>query len=332
MQTVLTRIRCFSFLIVVLIPLRELAQPLFNRRRRLEVKVALQFAHIRVRLIDIARLHWQELLLCRLADGLFQHLNEVHELLRLVVADVVDLVAVAELIRLRRIAEHVLDARDDVIDIGEVAVHIAVVVNLDGLAPADLVSELEIRHIRTAERSVDREEAQPRRRNPIEMAVSVRHELIRLLRRRIEADRMVDIVRRRERRLLLIAIDRRARSKEQMLHLMMTTCLENVEEADDVRVDIRARMVDAVPHTSLRREIDDNVRLILIEQRRDCRLIRQVTLDKRERRILAQDLQPALLQADIIVIIDIIKADNRRPEPQQPLRQMKADKSRSTGD
>lgn len=319
-------------LIVVLIPRRELAQPLFNRRRRLEVKVALQFAHIRVRLIDIARLHWQELLLRRLADGLFQHLNEVHELLRLVVADVVDLVAVAKLIRLRRIAEHVLDARDDVVNIGEVTVHIAVVVDLDGLASADLVGELEIRHIRAAERPVDREEAQPRRRNAVKMAVGVRHELIRLLRRRIEADRMIDIVRRRERRLLLVAVDRRARSKEQMLHRVMAARLEDIEETDDVRVDIRARMVDAVPHTSLRREIDDNVRLILLEQRRDRRLIRQVALDKRERRILAQDLQPALLQADIVVVIDIIKADNRRPEPQQPLRQMKADKSRSTGD
>lgn len=256
---------CISVLIVVLIPCRELAQPLFNRRRRFEVKVALQFTHIRVRLVDITGLHGQELLLRRLADGLFQHLNEVHELLRLVVADVVDLVAVAELIRLGRIAEHVLDARDDVVDIGEVAVHIAVIVDLDSLAPADLVGELEIRHIRTAERPVNREEAQSRRRNPVEMAVGVRHELIRLLRRRIEADRMVDIVRRRERRLLLVAVDRRARSKEQMLHLMMAARLEDVEEADDVRVDIRARMVDAVPHTSLRREIDDNVRLILIE-------------------------------------------------------------------
>lgn len=319
-------------LIVVLIPRRELAQPLFNRRRRLEVKVALQFTHIRIRLIDIARLHGQELLLRRLTDGLFQHLDEVHELLRLVVADVVDLVAVAKLIHLRRIAKHMLNARDDVVDIGEVAVHIAVVVDLDGLAPADLVGELEIRHIRTAERPVDREEAQPRRWNAVEMAVSVRHELIRLLRRRIEADRMVDIVRRRERRLLLVAVDRRARSKEQMLHLMMAARLENVEKADDVRVDIRARMVDAVPHTSLRREVDDNVRLILLEQRRDRRLIRQVALDKRECRILAQNLQPALLQADIIVIIEIIKADNRRPKPQQPLRQMKADKSRSAGD
>lgn len=323
---------CISVLIVVLIPCRELAQPLFNRRRRFEVKVALQFTHIRVRLVDITGLHGQELLLRRLADGLFQHLNEVHELLRLVVADVVDLVAVTEIIRLGWIAEHVLDARDDVVDIGEVAVHIAVIVDLDGLTLADLVGELEVRHIRATERPVNREEAQPRRWNAVEMAVGVRHELIRLLRRRIEADWMVDIVRRRERRLLLVAVDRRARSKKQMFHLMMAACLEDVEEADDVRVDIRARVVDAVPHASLRREIDDNVRLILLEQRRDRRLIRQVALDKRERRILAQDLQPALLQADIVIIIDIIKANNRRPEPQQPLREMKADKSRSAGD
>lgn len=273
LQTMLTDIRCTSVLIVVLIPFSKLAQPFFNRRRRLEVKVALQFTDIRVRLVDIARLHRQELLLRRLAEGLLQDLDEVHELLWLIVADVVDLVAVAELILLRRITEHMLNARYNIIDIREIAVHVSVIVNLDRFSLADLVGEFEISHIRASERTVDREEAQARRRDAIEMTVRIRHELIRLLRRCVETDGMVDIVCCREGRLLLIAVNRRARCKEKVLYLVMAAGFKNIEEADDVGIDIRARMVNAVPHTSLCRQVDDNIRLILLKECRDRRFI-----------------------------------------------------------
>lgn len=332
LQTVLTDIRCASVLIIALIPFGKLAQPLFNRRRRFEVKVALQFADIRIRLVDVTGLHRQELLLRRLADSLLQGLDEMHELLRLIVADVVDLIAVAQLIGLGRITEHMLNARYNIIDIREIAVHVSVIVNLDRFSLADLVGEFEISHIRASERTVDREEAQARRRDAIEMTVRIRHELIRLLRRCVETDGMVDIVCRREGRLLLVAVNRRARCKEKMLYLVMAAGFKNIEEADDVGIDIRARMVNAVPHTSLCRQVDDNIRLILLKQCRDRRLIRQVTLDKGELRILAQDLQPALLQPNIVIVIDIIKADNRCPKPQQPLREMEPNKARRASD
>ena len=304
LQTMLTDIRCTSVLIVVLIPFSKLAQPFFNRRRRLEVKVALQFADICIRLVDVTGLHWQELLLRRLADSLLQDLDEMHELLRLIVADVVDLIAVAQLIDLRRITEHMLNARHNIIDVRKVTVHVAVVVDLDRFSLADLVGEFEISHIRASERTVDREEAQARRRDAIEMTVRIHHELIRLLRRCVETDGMVDIVCRREGRLLLVAVNRRARCKEKMLYLVMAAGFKNIEEADDVGIDIRARMVNAVPHTSLCRQVDDNIRLILLKECRDRRLIRQVTLNERELRILAQDFQATLLQPDIVIVID----------------------------
>mgnify|MGYP001234862315 CR=1 FL=1 len=98
-----------------------------------------------------------------------------------------------------------LNARYNIIDIREIAVHVSVIVNLDRFSLADLVGEFEISHIRASERTVDREEAQARRRDAIEMTVRIRHELIRLLRRCVETDGMVDIVCRREGRLLLVA-------------------------------------------------------------------------------------------------------------------------------
>ena len=89
-----------------------------------------------------------------------------------------------------------LNAGYDIIDVGKVAVHIAVVINLNGLPISDLIGKLKVGHIRAAIRPIDGEEAQARRRNPIEMAVGIGHEFVRFLRRRIEADGMVDVVRR----------------------------------------------------------------------------------------------------------------------------------------
>ena len=51
------------------------------------------------------------------------------------------------------------DAFHDVIDIGEIAAAVAVVVDLDGLTFQQLVRESEIGHVRTPRRAVNSEEA-----------------------------------------------------------------------------------------------------------------------------------------------------------------------------
>ena len=74
----------------------------------------------------------------------------MHEFFRPVVADVVDFVLVAQFIFFWRVAKHADNAGDDVVDVGKVAVHVAMVVNLDGFAKADLVGEFKICHVRPA--------------------------------------------------------------------------------------------------------------------------------------------------------------------------------------
>ena len=81
------------------------------------------------------------------------------------------------------------------------------IINLDSFPFANLIGKFEIRHVGAAERSIDGKETQPRRRDAIEMAIRVSHEFVGLLGRCIETDGMVHIIRRRKRRLLLIAID-----------------------------------------------------------------------------------------------------------------------------
>ena len=167
------------------------------------------------------------------------------------IADVIDFVSIARFIFYRRIGKHVLYTGDDVVDVGKVAVHVAVVINLNGFPIADLIGKLEISHVRTAVRTINGKEAQARRRNPIEMAVGISHKLVRFLRRCIEADRVIDVIRRRKRRLFLIAIDRRTGGEQQVSNLMVPASFEDIEEADDIRIDIRPRMVDTVADAGL---------------------------------------------------------------------------------
>lgn len=96
----------------------------------------------------------------------------------------------------------------DVIDIGKVAFAVAVVEDLDGLAFTEFVGEAEIRHVRTAGRTIDRKETETCGRDIVELRIGMGHELVALLGRGIEAHRIVHLVISRIRHLLVAAINR----------------------------------------------------------------------------------------------------------------------------
>ena len=66
--------------------------------------------------------------------------------------------------------------------------------DLDGLALSQLIGESEVGHVGTTGRPVDREEAQTRRGNVIELGIGMGQQLVRLLRGCIEAHGVVHLV------------------------------------------------------------------------------------------------------------------------------------------
>src|SRR5690242_19647581 len=72
-------------------------------------------------------------------------------------------------------------ALDDVVDIGEVSLHAAVVEDVDRLACEYGLGEDEQGHVRSAPWSVDREEPQTSRGQPEKMAVGMGHQFVGLL-------------------------------------------------------------------------------------------------------------------------------------------------------
>lgn len=96
----------------------------------------------------------------------------------------------------------------NVVDIGEVALAVAIIENLDGLAFHQLVGKAEVSHVGTAGGAIDGKEAQAGRGDVVEFTICMGHQLIALLRGGVEAYGVVHLVVCRIGHLLVAAIDR----------------------------------------------------------------------------------------------------------------------------
>ena len=97
-----------------------------------------------------------------------------------------------------------------------------------------------------------------------------------------------------------------------MLYGMMTAGFEDVVEADEVRFDIGVRVGDGVAYARLGGEIDRDLRLVLLEDVLDERLIRQIAFDEGKTIVCRKLLEAMFLQAHIIVIVHGVEADYPR--------------------
>src|SRR5215218_8897547 len=125
-------------------------------------------------------------------------------------------------------------ALDDIVDVGEIPPHVAVVVHVDGASLQYSLCELEVGHIRASPGAVDGKKPQARGRQAVEVAVGVSHQLVGLLCGRIEAHRMIRIVVHRERYLGIRAVDRARRGEHQVPNAPVTAAFEDVYEARQV--------------------------------------------------------------------------------------------------
>ena len=166
---------CLLFLIELGVPLGEVAEAFAEGDLRGEAVVALKGGGVGIGGGDVAGLHGDELFVGLEVEVLGEDAgtdefflkdgDEVEEVLRLAATDVIhgigwDGEAVLALLALGGALHHAHDTFYDVIDIGEVATAVAVVVDLDGVALEEFVGEAEIGHIGTAGRAIDSEEAQ----------------------------------------------------------------------------------------------------------------------------------------------------------------------------
>ena len=210
-------------LVVFAIPLSKFSQALSQTGIGLEAEVVFEGRRVGVGHGHIAGLHGHEFLVgievvvlgqdagthqLFLQDG-----HEVEKVFGRIVADVIYLVrwdgqsvlAVPLLGSVLHDAHHSLH---NVVDIGEVALAVAIVENLDGVAFHQLVGEAEVSHVGTTYGAIDGEEAEAGRGDVVELRVGMGHQLVALLRGGVEAHGVVHLVVCRIRHLLVATIDR----------------------------------------------------------------------------------------------------------------------------
>ena len=101
-----------------------------------------------------------------------------------------------------------------------------------------------------------------------------------------------------------------------MLYWVVSTGFEDVVEAEDVALDIGIGVFDAVAHSGLGCEVDDDVELVLLEQAVHQFTVSDAALYKRPRiaRITRMQLfefpEAVFLQGDIVIVVHVVNANN----------------------
>ena len=100
---------------------------------------------------------------------------------------------------------------------------------------------------------------------------------------------------------------------------------QKLERAAEVAFQVRPGIFDRIADASLRRQVDDKIRLFGPEQRHQQFRCLDPVVDCLEMLVLQQHLLPALLQPDIIVVRHRIKADDPETVLQQTRAEEKSD-------
>ncbi len=216
------------------------------------------------------------------ARRFLEQLDDAHQVLATAVADIVDRmrrVASARFDRsvvLRRSIEAGDDPAYDVVDVSEVTPHLAAIVQRERLTREQRLGEDPHRHVRTAPRAIDGEEAQAGRRQAIEARVGFAQQLIRLLGRGVHRQRMIDSVFDPKREALVAPVDGGGGGIDEVPDLGVPRQLEHVAVPDEIGLNVSFRVLDAIPDARLGSEVNDGVEAVRVGQSLQRLSIREI--------------------------------------------------------
>ena len=112
----------------------------------------------------------------------------------------------------------------------------------------------------------------------------------------------------------------------------MAAPFQDIAESDEIGVHIRGRVLQRVPHTRLRSQMNDQLRLHVREELRDSGAVRQIHRNKLEPLVGRQLIDPCLLQARVVVVVQVIEPDHFVAAFEQQFADEHADESGRAGD
>ncbi len=224
------------------------------------------------------------------------------------------------------------DPLDDVVDEGEVAAEIALVVDVDGLARQDGSGELGDGHVGPAPGAVDGEKAQPCGGQAVERRVGVGHQLAALLGGGIEGNRVVHLLIGTERQLLAHAVDRAGGGVDQMPDVVLAAPLQHRQHAGEVALAVGKGVFQRVAHPRLGTQVDHPLELPLGKQGGHAGPVRQLALYEAKVGEGGQHRQASLFEAHLVVVVEVVQPHHLMTRLAQPSGDVKTDKTGGAGD
>src|SRR3569623_299730 len=95
-----------------------------------------------------------------------------------------------------------------------------------------------------------------------------------------------------------------------MTAVIAPAALEHVEETLQIGIGVSVRTVDRVADAGLRGEMHDGGKPMLVEQRGNRGTVGKIGLHKGKAGIGTQDSEPCPFQRGIIIVVDVVEADD----------------------
>jgi hypothetical protein len=127
------------------------------------------------------------------------------------------------------------------------------------------------------------------------------------------------------------AVDGGGGGEDQVLHPAVPAAFKDVDETYQVAVDVGVGIFQGVAHPGLGGQVDHLGKPLGGEQSRDPGTVRQVHPGKAKVGVSHELRQTSLLEADVVVVVEVVEPDDFIATVEQAFRQVIPDEASSAG-
>ena len=117
-----------------------------------------------------------------------------------------------------------------------------------------------------------------------------------------------------------------------MLNRVLAAALEDVHEAHQIAIDVGVGVEQRVAHTGLGRQVNHALETFSGEQRGHRRPVGDVHLDEAKIALPRQAGQAGALEANVVLVVEVVDADDRVTATQEAQRGVHADETGGAGE
>ena len=191
----------------------------------------------------------------------------------------------------------------------------------------DGLGEQKKRHVRSSPWAVNGEEPESGGRHAEQVAIGMSHKLIRLLGSGVEANGMIHAIVLGKWQLLVATINAGAGSIDQVLNTIVPATFQNVHEPRDIGLNVGVRILKRVANTCLRSQVHNALGPLLSKNLLYGAYVCDIRFKETEAPSSLKAIQARLFERDIVIIIEIVDAQNFVPAINKPMRDMRADEA-----